>query len=286
MEHEGEAPGQRGVVEANRAKVSELFHRLNRLIPENQDIVELAPETKVSEALRLLSDRGFSQAPVVENGVVIGVFSLRSLAKGVASSGDEKVKPCDLCVDEFLEKPVYAHINTDLKDIFEGLDRHDIVLIGQPERLQGLVTPMDVLHYLYRVASPFVLIAEIELSLRALIRLSVTEEQLRECAKRCSSSKEGEERAVPEILEKMSFDHYIRLICHGDNWKHFDPLLRGTKERARAKLTQVRDVRNVIFHFKQDLSLSEYETLAGHRDWILSRVRIAEARGHGGHHEG
>ena len=40
--------------------------------------------------------------------------------------------------------------------------------VGDPDRLLGILTPMDVLRYLYGVASPFVQLAEIEVGLRAL----------------------------------------------------------------------------------------------------------------------
>ena len=46
-------------------------------------------------------------------------------------------------------------------------------LVGEPNRLQGIVTAMDILRYMYGVASPFVLIAEVELALRALMQLAV-----------------------------------------------------------------------------------------------------------------
>jgi hypothetical protein len=58
--------------------------------------------------------------------------------------------------------------NTDeFAEWFDFIDRYDSALIGEPNRLQGIVTAMDILRYLYRVASPFVLLAEFELALRA-----------------------------------------------------------------------------------------------------------------------
>jgi Transposase DDE domain group 1 len=48
---------------------------------------------------------------------------------------------------------------------FDAMDRDNGILIGTPERLVGILTPMDFLRYLYQVANPFVLVSEIELAL-------------------------------------------------------------------------------------------------------------------------
>jgi len=44
------------------------------------------------------------------------------------------------------------------------------VLVGHKESLEGILTPMDVLLYLRDIASPFVMLAEIEMSSDALSR--------------------------------------------------------------------------------------------------------------------
>ena len=47
---------------------------------------------------------------------------------------------------------------------------------------------MDFLRYLYQVASPFVMVSEIELALRALIRSALSPEQIATAALRCLAS--------------------------------------------------------------------------------------------------
>ena len=60
---------------------SELFHRINRIIPTNQKLLTVPPKCKVREAVALMRAHGFSQIPVVEGNEVLGVFSFRSLAR-------------------------------------------------------------------------------------------------------------------------------------------------------------------------------------------------------------
>jgi hypothetical protein len=64
-------------------------------------------------------------------------------------------------------------------------------LIGTPERLIGILTPMDFLRYLYQVASPFVMVSEIELALRALIRSALDPEQIAAAARRSLAAHYG-----------------------------------------------------------------------------------------------
>src|SRR5688572_4326023 len=64
--------------------VSELFHRVNRVIPLDQEVVSIGPNTAVKEAVRLMQEHGFSQLPVMEGKEVLGVFSYRSFGRALA----------------------------------------------------------------------------------------------------------------------------------------------------------------------------------------------------------
>jgi hypothetical protein len=164
-----------------------------------------------------------------------------------------------------------------MSHVFDAMDRDNGVLIGTPERLVGILTPMDFLRYLYRVASPFVMVSEIELALRALIRIALTPEQIVAAAKRSLTSIYGGEDKVPTSLEEMTFDNYQSLVSYGDNWKELEPVFGGTRIRASAKLKEVGAIRNDLFHFKREITMQDHETLAIHRNWLLSKVKQAEA---------
>lgn len=256
--------------------VAKLFHRLNRVIPETQSLEVIAPTTKVSEALQVMKKGGYSQLPVMEGEVVLGLFSFRSLAEGVAGLGKSKMAIRDMPVEEFVEKAEFARVTDEFSAIFDWLDRSGAVLIGEPERLRAIVTAMDVLRYLYGVASPFVLLAEIELALRALISLAANEELLLACAKATLAGKYGEAN-VPKALSEMDFNDYIQLVGHGDSWRHFAAVFGGMRETVRAKLEDIRELRNSVFHFKRELTWEDHEKLVQYRDWALMRARRADA---------
>jgi predicted transcriptional regulator len=60
---------------------SEVFHRINRILPQNQSLLTVPPNCRVRDAVALMLKHGYSQIPVIDNGQVLGVFSFRSFAQ-------------------------------------------------------------------------------------------------------------------------------------------------------------------------------------------------------------
>jgi CBS domain-containing protein len=238
------------------------------------------PEEKLEY---LAGDRIAIAMPVVVGREVLGLFSYRTfsqavIAHGRAATKNRKLDPLELTVDECMEpKPHFARVTDEFVEWFDVIDRSDSVLIGSPNRLQGIVTAMDILRYLYRVASPFVLIGEVELAIRALMQMAVDPVTLAACAHECLKDK-YEAETMPTELQAMTFNDYIQIVGDGRRWGHFEPFFGGNRVRTRAKLEQLRDIRNVIFHFRREITVEEHQTLAANRDWMLRKARTADAR--------
>jgi len=87
----------------------ELFHRINRIITQDQAVLTVAPTSKVRDAVALKRKHGYSQVTVVKNnGEVLGVFYFRSFAYDAAKItfneiSKPKFAPGDLLVDEYLD---------------------------------------------------------------------------------------------------------------------------------------------------------------------------------------
>ncbi len=260
--------------------LTELFHRLNSLIPDDQELKTIPPSMAASEAIELMSKLRFSQLPVVEDTEVLGIFSYRSFALEVVKMGRERVLPGSLLVEDFIEKISFAHVTDEFSEVFRSLANDDAVLIGRPNKLQAIVVPMDVLKYLYGIASPYVLLGELELGIRGLIRWCQDDEELATCAKTSLLSIYTKEK-LPSQVEDMTFNDYVQIIGDGRNWQNFKGAFGSTRERIRAKLERIRDLRNNIFHFKCEVSVQDHEDLANYRDWILRRIRIVEKKKEG-----
>jgi predicted transcriptional regulator len=263
-------------------RLSELFHMVNRILPEDQSVRSVPPDTTAKNALGLMQEHGFSQLPVVEKNSVLGMFSYRAFALEVANS-DPKLDVNSLPVEDFLEhdKPEYARLSDEFRGLISTLDEKDSVVVSGPEDLIAILTPMDVLRYLYSVANGFVLIEEIEVTLRALIREAVPDpETFSACVAMSLSSKYKDDK-LPQCVEEMTFEEYIGLLRDGRNWQHFHPVFGSTRDRVRGKLEPIRDLRNDVFHFRRELSAEDHQQLSVCRDWLLRCSRKVNARREG-----
>ncbi len=261
----------------------DLFHLINRVMPEEQELVSVSSETLVADALSIMSDRDFNQLPVIEGEEVLGVFSHRSFAEGLKKLPSSVTKkafdPLALPVEEFTEKLRFVHINDELATLFDEFDLKNAVLVGSEDRLRGVVTTIDALRYFYEVASPYVLLREIELAIRELIRASVSVDVLMKCAEfSLKQHYQQTNREMPCALEQMSLHDYVMLLRFQGTWSQFAKAFGTNQDIAGAKLAPLSGLRNDIFHFRRDLTVEEYELLRSSRDWLLRRIRVMEAK--------
>ena len=260
--------------------LAELFHLIRSLIPEDQELVLARPDMRVREAIQLMQRHNYSQLPVVAGQAVLGVFSFRSLTTKLLEMGRISEHFGDLPVDEFMEQFEFAQLSDNWESIIVHLDRDDGVLVGHRDDLVGILTPMDVLSYLRDIANPFVLLAEIELSLRRIVSACVTDEELQACAEHSLSGKYPPDE-MPTELSDMTFNDYVQIIGDGRNWPHFEIAFGAgdwLRKRTAKRLKEVRDIRNDVFHFKRRLLPEDIERLMKRREWLQMKTRAFEAR--------
>lgn len=264
--------------------VSELFHRINRVLPANQVVLTVPPTCKASEAIEKMIAHGYSQVPVVSDGKVFGVFSYRSFAKDSALAtlkelNQQQCAPGELTVTEYLEQFEFARVTDEMTKVFDPIDRDNGVLVGGPENLIGVLTPMDFLRYLYQVSSPFVMISEIELALRALIGIALSPKELEAVSKRAlENTYAGRLDKLPVVLAEMTFEDYRTLVSFGATWELFEPVFGTARPRVSGKLKEVGEIRNDTFHFRREITAEDRKTLITHRSWLLTKVQQAQYR--------
>lgn len=267
-------------VSMKERSLKELFHLIKKVLPEAQELVTFSPETTVAEALEVMCKRNFSQVPVVAGDQVLGVFSYRSLAQRIARLPQNELNILSLRVEEFLEDLNFAQITDELTGLLKEFDLKDAVLVGSEKRLQGIVTVVDALQYFYQVASAYVMLQEIELAIRELIRFSVDKDELQECINRSLKDhydKLG--RSVPIFLEEMSFEDYLNLLRFKGTWKNFAVAFGESSNIVCTKLKPIPELRNIVFHFRREITIEEYDLLRDVRDWLLKRIKKLEAYG-------
>lgn len=256
------------------------FHFANRILPEDQDVERVPQGTSVMDALGLMRRFDYSQLPVTEGLTVVGLFSHRSLAEGLGrqASNARPRSVADLTVLEFADRPRFIAGNDDLEAVVEALRKRDAVLVGNPSNLVGIITPWDVADYVSRVSRPFILVEEIELTVREFIRACIPAGEVADCARACLFEKYEKRREdPPSTLEDMDFGDHVQIIVSREFWPKFGSLLGNSRDRAIAWLVPARDFRNDLFHFKwTDVTVEggKYATavkeLASVRDWLLT----------------
>jgi len=265
-------------VSMEERSLRDLFHLVKKVLPEIQEIVTFSPETSVAEALAVMQKRNFSQVPVVAGNEVLGVFSYRSLAQGLVRLPQNERNLLSLPVEEFLEDLKFAKITDELRAWLDEFDMKDAVLVGSEKRLQGIITAVDALRYFYQVASAYVMLQEIELAVRELIRSSVDKDELQECINR--SLKEHYEksgRSAPTCLEEMTLEDYLNLLRFKGTWEKFATAFGESSNIVCTKLKLLPELRNIVFHFRREIKIEEYESLRIVRDWLLTRIKKIEA---------
>ncbi len=251
-----------------------LFHLVKEALPEQQQLLVITPETKVKKAIALMKEHRFSQLPIVSGKSVLGIFSFRSLAFGLLRLPKRSLTDIlNLNVEDFIEDYKFVSIKDKLTDILDEFELMDGVLVGSEEKLQGILTSMDALSYFYRVASPYVMLCEIELAIRELIRKSVTQEELIDCiGKALKNHYETTNGKVPMCLEEMTLFDYVMILRREDTWQKFSRAFGGNRHFAYAQLEPLPNLRNDIFHFRKSLSEDDFTKLKDARDWLLKRV--------------
>jgi len=257
--------------------LEDLFHIIKRIFPESQVITTFAPDKPVKDAIFELKEKGFSQVPVVEQGEVLGVFSYRSFAENLLGIPKPEKDPLNLPVEEFLEKVEFAQFTDDIQKYIDELDLRDSILIGLSNNLQGIITTMDVLNYFNKVASSYIMLGEIELSMRQLINMSITNEELITCIEK-TIKQNYVGRDTPKCVEDLTLNDCVILLNYGDTWEKFKKFFGSSRTLVHGKLEPIPQYRNDVFHFRRDLTDTEYSKLKQTRDWLLIRVRKANAQ--------
>lgn len=259
---------------AKRISLTETFHRLGRILSDDQQLQCIEQTATVKKAFQIMELHGYSQLPVSSGNRITGMFSYRSFAREIVDYEDVlegKVHPGDIEVGELMEPAKFALGSDEFRAWFETLDKFDAFLLGEPTRVQGLLSTTDLLNYLYDVANPFVLVAEIELALRSLIVHAVSDEQLKECMRVA--------RVKASTFNRTSFGDYIYIITEEPNWQLFQPVFRGNPFRTKARLSEACELRNKAFHFNGMLTMEDYTELVRIRDWIMAKSVRNETEG-------
>ena len=218
--------------------------RIGSLPAANKSLITVNQDDGVARAVTLMLEHDFSQLPVMQGQRdVKGVVTWKSIGSRTALGSK-----CDR-VGDCREDARIIDANRTLFEAIPIIVEHGYVLVRQSDRrITGIVTTSDLSLQFQSLAEPFLLIREVELHLRQILRGKV-EAQDFDLLARSNSNHRGQQ------IASLTLGEQINLLEHPQVWSK---LRLGIDAKAFiALLHKVRLIRNDVMHFDQDPMTSE-----------------------------
>ncbi|MFK0249591.1 CBS domain-containing protein [Amycolatopsis azurea] len=247
---------------------------MSQLVPDDQDVLTISVGTRVEGALELMRVHNVDQLPVVtaENRVV-GAFTHRSLARGMRHIRPQD-NPLTAPVEDLVEELRFVRASQELGDILCFLDADNAVLVGDEDRLLAIVTNADLTRFLWHRTRPFVLLQDIELGIRDLMRSSCTDEEL---AGAVSAAIPVDLSRHTARLEDLTLRELLSVLVNGLSFGRFFRLRFGAnRELVRLTLEPICEIRNKVFHFREEISSRELQNLMEVASWLRRKILIRD----------
>lgn len=251
----------------NESRDSRLFLVAN--VVDDQPRTALAPGTTIGQAFALIERAGMSHAPVVLKGRVLGIFSSRSVSQCFAFHPNGQ-DPRDAEIDDYLLPADFVRPSQPLSVAMDLIASQGLALVGDEERLLGMITAEQLRLYLWKIAQPFSLIHDIEMATRQLtLGCLRDEETLDDALVNCDMN-----RLRGKQVDELTLGQVVRLVTHDDNASYFSPGFGKNLSLAKSKMTSTVQVRNRAFHFSSEIDDEDLATLADTKIWLDRRLSL------------
>ena len=250
------------------------FFRVGRLVPDDQELAVLPTGTTVARAIEVMRAAGFDQVPVRHGSTVVGVFSYRSLAMNLPAVRPQD-NPLMMLVEDFLETADFVRASSEVGDVLGTIEDRNVVLIGDEDQLLAIATASDVSAFLWDASRPFILLQDIELATRHLMgRACADEAELRQCIAAGMQAVEG--KAVPTRLDDLTYGELLGVLSHGGLFgRVFAKTFGRQRPLVLSVLEPVREVRNKVFHFRDEVTMTELDLIINARLWLQRKMSVA-----------
>lgn len=248
-----------------------MLYPVEKLIEGRGKPLCVRQDETVRDALVQMVENNYSQLPIVDaGGRLAGIISEQSISRTYYHLGDD-VSVLDLKVTACSDRPATVPIDRDIFDVLDRLQRSDAVVIIENEEPVGILTTHDTTSFFRSVSEGFIIVEDIEVTLRQLIdeTLPTDEERRRAMQNAFRHLMKSEDARAPEY-ERMSFGDYINLIVNGKNWEQFKSRFES-RPLFHRYMNQVRDIRNQLAHFRGQLDAVQQDVLTRALAWLDSR---------------
>jgi len=228
------------VEEGIKAEADDPSFRLGNVKSATGGLTSVKPNASLQEAVTLMMSRNYSQLPVMTGErEARGVISWKSIGARLAAnvtSGEAR---------NFMDGVRELPIDSSLFAAIPVIAEHGYVLVRASDKVySGIVTASDIAFQFEDISKPFLLLAEIENQLRALIQRKLTKADVK---------KANSEEFLPSDFSSMhnlTFSNCVNALSHAENW---DKLNLGMDRKLFcAELVEINKIRNGVMHFNPD----------------------------------
>jgi predicted transcriptional regulator len=281
--------------------------------PEKPQLLAVTEDTALADALGLMLENDFSQAPVsqhrgdqpLQKSDVLGIVTRASCLQAMRQFSSLGIN--SLSIADVMVKAAYLEQDDEIDEVLGRLQSESSVLIlDDHEQVLGIITHADTTRYFRQHADDVMRVRFIEETIKNLLLLAFNHEPAQICAAapgpnqistfiKAVQDYLGPEanpgfnvtraKAVykdhydrPRGFDKLTLADFIGVLTSRDNWPRFERVF-GDDTRRRAiieLLDNVRRTRNALAHFR-DCSDAERETVRFAADWIDRHFGLASA---------
>jgi predicted transcriptional regulator len=213
------------------------------------ELLTVEHDRPLRETLGVMSRKSYSQIGVEKSESLIGVVTYHSIVRALRIIDEIDVKDeswRDRSTELAAAEPEFIDKNEGLSKIFDTLATDQYILVEiDGSSLPHIVTDYDVHHFLQESIEPFLLIEEIERSLRGLLTTEF-EDKLNEELQEMSEANDNL-REISEVKD-CSFSHYEIFISK--HWPHFEQYFSQNCKFTTRLIKQIGELRNKILHFR------------------------------------
>lgn len=195
---------------------------------------------------------------------VKGVISWESI--GIRVANGKTAMDVKSYMDEHYEISSNASLFVAIKTIVE----RNYVLIRSPEKIiSGIVTSSDIALQFEDISTPFLLIGEIENSIRIILSTKITIEDIKKTIK---------EEHLPNNfsdISELTFGNYVKILENKDNWEKIS--LKLDRATFCSELSEINAIRNDVMHFDPDPIKEENIQKLRNISNMLDKLRSIEA---------
>jgi CBS domain-containing protein len=259
-------------------------YSVENLLREQHKLITISENEEVTKALDQMVEYDFSQLPVVDNNShLVGMVTYESIMQGARSFN---IRADELLIrDVILTNIKTFDIGDNLFDLLNEIKKNNAVVIVDPEAKPiGIVTSYDTSEYLRSHSEGMMRVENIERNMRFFILASYSNQdgeldktRLEQAIQSLYQPKQDQ----PGLPRQKSFNDLtmndcILLLTSKENWNILEPILKCKRDWGIELLNKVRNTRNDLAHFREEISTRALKDLVFCDEWLGRRLEEYE----------